>query len=333
MKISLIVCTYMRPDSLTNLLKTVETQTKIPDEIIIVDGSTDDLTRRRVNEEDFALPLRYFKVDDNQRGLTKQRNFGIERVSDGMEIVAFLDDDIELERHYFEEIEKTYRLKGDAVAVGGVSTNEVRWEERVRDDIKYFTYDGWSRRDDIRYRARKLLGLVSDVQPGRVLPYGHERSIGFLPPTGKIYETDFLMGGIASYRKKIFVSLSFSHFFDGYGLYEDKDFSLRIRRLGKIYINTDAKVEHHHDPLGRPNYYKYGQMVVWNGWRVWRVGNPNPSMRDRLKWWSITMLLTGIRLGNAILGPKERKRALSDFAGRCRSILRLIYSRPDMSDV
>ena len=331
MKISLIVYTYMRPGSLYNLLKTVEGQTRIPDEVIIVDGSTNSESEAKIKESNFNLLLHYFHVSDEDRGLTKQRNYGVQKVSDAMDIVAFLDDDIELEKHYFEEIEKTYMAKPDAIAVGGVTTNEVHWEEKVYDDIAYFTYDGWSRRDDIRYRVRKLLGLVSDVQPGTVLSYGHERSIGFLPPTGKIYQTDFLMGGIASYRKKVFGLLSFSHFFEGYGLYEDKDFSLHIRKYGQIYINTNAKVEHHHDPLGRPNYYKYGQMVIWNGWRVWRIATPNPKFDSIVKWWSITVLLTVIRLGNAITGP-NREIAIKDFMGRCSGMIRLIYTSPDLDE-
>lgn len=335
MKISLIVCTYMRPKSLSNLLDTVEKQLRKPDEVIIVDGSTDDKTKEMIENENFNLNLMYYKVSESQRGLTKQRNYGVKQISNTMDIVAFLDDDVELDVNYFSEIEKVYLSHSDAIAVGGISTNEVKWEKSGEENdgaFGFFTYDGWSRREDIRYRVRKKLGLISKQQPGLVCSFGHERSIGFLPPTGKIYETDFLMGGIASYKKEIFQSLSFSSFFEGYGLYEDKDFSLRSRRYGKIYINTSAKVEHHHDPLGRPNYVKYGKMVVWNGWRVWRVATPTPSLSDKVKWWSVTLLLTYVRLGNALVGP-ERKIALEDFVGRHLGMLKLVFSHPDMSDI
>jgi len=332
MKIALIICTYMRPLSLFKLLNTVEIQTKVPDEIVIVDGSTNEESKQMLERKQHKLNIRYYKVSDKDRGLTKQRNYGIRQVSEFIDIVAFLDDDIELDSNYFEEIERTYLSKKDAVAVGGISTNEVTWtkaDKLTERSLKYFTFEGWSRRDDIRYRIRKTFRLISNRQPGRVAPFGHERSIGFLPPTGKIYETDFLMGGIASYKKEIFNLVSFSSFFEGYGLYEDKDFSLRIRKYGKIYINTNAKVEHHHDPLGRPNYIKYGQMVVWNGWRVWRVATPNPSFVDKLKWWLITILLTYIRLGNAMVGSK-RKESFQDFFGRHIGIFKLMISKPDL---
>jgi len=332
MKISLIVCTYMRPNSLFKLLKTVEKQTKVPDEILIVDGSRDTKTEEMINSSPFDLNLTYHKVSDKDRGLTRQRNFGIKIVSDPIDIVAFLDDDIELDPNYFAEIARTYILEPDAVAVGGVSTNEVEWikaDKTTENSFKYFTLEGWSRRDDIRYRIRKTFRLIHNKQPGRVVSFGHERSIGFLPPTGKIYETDFLMGGIASYKKELFKHLSYSSFFEGYGLYEDRDFSLRIRKYGKIYINTNAKVEHHHDPLGRPDYIKYGQMVVWNGWRIWRVATPNPSFFDKLKWWSITILLTYARLGNVVTGP-TKKESFQDFFGRHIGMFKLIISKPNL---
>lgn len=335
MRLSLIICTYMRPKSLSNLLKTVENQTQVPDEVLIIDGSTDDLTQKMLNHKKFDLNLLYHKVPDSQRGLTRQRNYGVEKVSNDIEVIAFLDDDIELESNYFLELNRVYVENIDTIAVGGVTTNEVQWEKVKEGDEKstqYFVIDGWQRRNDYRYRLRKGLGLVGEGQPGKKVPFGNERSIGFLPPNGKVYETDFLMGGIASYKKSIFNQISFSTFFEGYGLYEDKDFSLRVGKYGKIYINTNAKVEHHHDPLGRPNYVKYGKMVVWNGWRVWRVATPNPAITDKIKWWMITILLTYTRLGNVLIGPK-RKIALEDFIGRHLGMLTLLYSSPDMSDL
>jgi cellulose synthase/poly-beta-1,6-N-acetylglucosamine synthase-like glycosyltransferase len=50
--------------------------------------------------------LKYFLVPSEHRGLTKQRNYGVERVGDEMEVVCFLDDDTVLEIDYFEELIK-----------------------------------------------------------------------------------------------------------------------------------------------------------------------------------------------------------------------------------
>ena len=109
MKISLIICTYLRPISLLNLLQSIEIQYFYPYEILIVDGSTNDETAKMLNENNFQK-INYFQVEPQFRGLTKQRNFGIRQVAAGIEIVCFLDDDTILASNYFEEIIKTYTL-------------------------------------------------------------------------------------------------------------------------------------------------------------------------------------------------------------------------------
>jgi GT2 family glycosyltransferase len=89
--------------------------------------------------------------------------------------------------------------------------------------------------------------------------------------------------------------MRFSTYFEGYGLYEDADFTLRLSKIGKLYVNTNAQLGHFHDASGRPNKFLYGKMVVRNGWFVWRVKYPNPSFMARIKWNAIVLLLTFIR--------------------------------------
>jgi hypothetical protein len=95
----------------------------------------------------------------------------------------------------------------------------------------------------------KKKGLDSDCPPGYSSLYSHGRSVGFLPPSGKIYEVELLMGGVSSYRKEVFEKQQFSNYFEGYGLYEDADFALRVKN-GKLYLNTAAQL-HHYDVQGR----------------------------------------------------------------------------------
>ena len=71
MKFSLIVCTYMRPKPLLDLLASVKLQTVYPSEILIVDGSTNSETQNMLLKNTFAN-LKYFLVSESDRGLTKQ---------------------------------------------------------------------------------------------------------------------------------------------------------------------------------------------------------------------------------------------------------------------
>lgn len=307
----------MRPKPLLQLLQSVQEQTIYPDEILIVDSSTNTETEKLLQENKFNN-LHFFLVPPEHRGLTRQRNYGIERVGNEMEVVCFLDDDTVLENDYFEELLNTYAAYPEALGVGGYIINESQCEfvgEQYRPKIDDYFFDGWKRKESSRFILRKRLGLDSDCPPGYSSLYSHGRSVGFLPPSGKIYEVEQLMGGVSSFRKTIFRTLKFSTYFEGYGLYEDTDFTLRVAKMGKLYLNTAAKLNHYHAASGRPNQYRYGKMVVRNGWYVWRTKNPKPLLIDIIKWHSITILLTLIRFSN-IFTTMKRKQAFTEAMGR-----------------
>ena len=329
MKFALIICTYMRPKPVLQLLQSVVGQTVYPDEIIIVDGSLNQDTKTVLNQNTFKN-LHYYLVSPEHRGLTKQRNYGVAKVSDAIEIVFFLDDDTVLEKDYFEQILKTYNDNPQALGVGGYICNENKFQfvgPNYQPTIQEFYFDGWKQKDGSRFVLRKKLGLDSDCPPGYSSLYSHGRSVGFLPPNGKTYEVEMLMGGVSSFRKKVFDTLHFSTYFEGYGLYEDADFTLRVAKTGKLYLNTAATLYHYHDTEGRPNKYQYGKMVVRNGWYVWRTKNPRPALIHRLKWHAITLLLTGIRYGN-VLTTNNKKEALTEALGRTMGWWSLWINKP-----
>ena len=329
MKFSLIICTYQRPKPLLQLLQSVQEQTLYPDEILIIDGSTNEATQFILEQNHFQN-VHYFLVPKEHRGLTKQRNFGIARVSKDNDVVCFLDDDTVLSADYFEQLLSTYQKYPDALGVGGYIHNETKWEfigTIYKPQIDEFCFDGWKRKDGSRFVLRKKLGLDSDCPPGFSSLYSHGRSVGFLPPSGKIYEVEQLMGGVSSFQKKVFETHQFSTYFEGYGLYEDADFCLRVAKTGKLYLNTAAKLNHYHAASGRPNQFYYGKMVVRNGWYVWRVKNPKPLLKHQWKWHAITLLLTFIRFSNTFTSNK-RKAAFTEACGRTVGWWSLIFNKP-----
>jgi GT2 family glycosyltransferase len=324
---TLIVCTFMRPKPLLKLLKSVKSQTLYPNEILIIDGSSNNKTEIILNENTFDNS-KYFRVNDEDRGLTKQRNFGVSRVAETSEIICFLDDDTVLEPHYFENLINTYNFHKDALAVGGYIINEVNWEQSdSKNNPSKFYFDGWMREEPSRFKLRRKFGLQPDTEPGFLPTFSHGRSIGFLPPSGKIYEVEQIMGGVSSYKKEVFKNLSFSNYFIGYGLYEDTDFSLRLAKLGKLYVNTNATLSHYHDGSGRPNQYRYGKMVVRNGWYVWRIKYTNPTVKSQIKWHATVLLLTLIR-GLNIFNTNKKQEAFTESLGRIVGWLSLLINKP-----
>ncbi len=334
--ISLIVCTYKRPLQVARLLQTVSQQTRLPDEVLIIDGSPDRQTEETVAacrsdasavRSDREPTLVYHRVDDRDRGLTRQRNFGIERA--GGAIIAFLDDDTVLEPQYLEAIVDCFERHPEAAGVGGYISNEVEWTRTGTrtSSLDRFCWEGWERREDYRWRVRRVLGLAPACPPGSIPPSGHGRPVGFLPPDGNDYQVEFFMGGASAWRREVFDRRRFSLYFDGYGLYEDLDFCLRVSREHPLYVCTRARLEHHHAATGRPAAFQYGAMVVRNGWYVWRRRWATPAWADRLRWWTVTVLLTASRAWDSLRGP-DRDHAALEALGRLWGIGLVLLNPP-----
>ncbi len=329
MNFTLVICTYMRPDPLLKLLTSVKEQILYPSEILIIDGSLNDETKIVVKQNSFQN-LTYFQVPKEHRGLTKQRNFGVSKTSEKAEVICFLDDDTILEPEYFQEIIAAYKSDDTIVGVAGVAINENRWirkeGNKVYNKNRFYEFEGYVYPEGSRNVFRNFLGLQSNLGPGKMPDYSHGRTCGF-PLNDKAYEVDLLIGMSFSFRKVVFDSIKFSHYFEGYGLYEDADFSIRAQQFGKNVITTKARLSHYHDQSGRPNKYQYGKMVTRNGWYVWRVKYPKPSLKARFKWNAITLFLAFIRLSN-IFTHQKRKEAFTEFAGRMVGWLSLITNKP-----
>lgn len=326
MNLALIICTYQRAKALTKLLVSVEKQSRRPEQILIVDASEDAMTEE-VCAENKWKNLQYFKVSAKDRGLTRQRNFGVAKTGNQTDIIAFLDDDIELEPDYFDKILEVYERFPEALGVGGYISNEIVWKKGLAPDQTYFFYDGYYRKDGSRFLLRKKLGLEPNRPPAHLPDFSHGRSVSFLPPSGKIYEVEQFMGGVASYKTEVFQQQEFSEYFEGYGLYEDADFTLRLSKLGKLYVHTGACVAHHHEASGRPDHYKYGKMVVRNGWYVWRMAHPQPTVKARLKWHATAGLLTLIRFSN-VINTSRSTQAFQEATGRCAGWFSLWFNNP-----
>jgi len=336
LELSLIVCTYRRPREVERLLRAVAAQSRVPDETLIVDGSPEDETERVVRAlmcegdgEGVVRGLKYFRVPPAERGLTRQRNYGVARAR--CRVVAFVDDDIVPEADYFAETLACFGRHPEAAGVGGFITNEVEWRQSdggVRAPSSLYRSGAWERREAYRWRLRKLLGLASELPPGWMPAAGHGRPVGYLPPDGRDHAVEFLMGCSFAFRREVFARRRFSSYFEGYGLYEDMDFCVRAAEDGPLYLATGARLAHYHAPAGRPSRFRYGLMVVRNGWFVWRRRHPQPPLGARSRWWATTALLAACQLADAVRGP-ERRQELAEVFGRVWGMASVLWRAPE----
>ena len=128
---SIIIPTKNRQDDLVETVRTILAQRVLPEELIIVDQTPDDVGRLRV-EDLFAtsdervrrgVKLLYLH-DPTIPGAAVARNVGMDRAT--REIFVFLDDDVILDPGFLKELLQVYRSDSAVAGVSGTVTNYSR---------------------------------------------------------------------------------------------------------------------------------------------------------------------------------------------------------------
>jgi glycosyltransferase involved in cell wall biosynthesis len=139
MKVSLIVSTLNRPEKLTELLRSLVTQTVRPHKIVIVDQSDENLTEEVT--ESFADDLSIFYFRQQARGLSRGRNEGLKHI-DG-DIVAFPDDDCVYPPATIEKVLGAFTTNpelaiytGKSISKGG-TPSQGRWARSTHEINQY----------------------------------------------------------------------------------------------------------------------------------------------------------------------------------------------------
>ena len=112
---TIIVCTRDRPDSLRVCLAALLAQTSPPGEIVVVDNSS-NRTALAVTAACSASHVRY--VHEPVAGLSRARNTGLLHATGG--IVAFTDDDVEVNANWSAELALAFERDPEAEAVTGL---------------------------------------------------------------------------------------------------------------------------------------------------------------------------------------------------------------------
>ncbi|WP_266365690.1 glycosyltransferase [Tellurirhabdus rosea] len=102
MRFTVLIPVYNRPDELRELLDSLAKQTRIPDEILVIEDGSVDKAEQVADSFRDRLPIRYFFKPNSGQGFT--RNYGFQRAT-GDYFVIF-DSDALVPPHYFEAVEK-----------------------------------------------------------------------------------------------------------------------------------------------------------------------------------------------------------------------------------
>ena len=216
MTLSVIIITLKRHKELARCLACLDEQQPHPDQVVVVDASPDDLSRRVAEQHNASRVLNVTYVRNDIGGFqTQSRNISLHHATG--DILAFLDDDSYVHEGWCRELLKTYAADANIVAVGGRALNSVEGEaDEGVDKIGKLDENG---------------GL-----------HGY-----FAADPKKIIDVDHLIGCNMSIRRDIMAKLGgFREGFPGIsGVREETDVFMRIRQLpGRIVFNPNVVATH-----------------------------------------------------------------------------------------
>lgn len=301
--LSVVICTRDRPESLARCVGSVCRQSVRPAEIVIVDdGSLSEewvrLLKRLADEA--AIPLGC--VRSGRRGLTAARNEGVRRATG--DIVQFLDDDVEPDSRFLEEILRAYAADTDGVVAGvdAVLEDSPPLSRRARAFRAGYRLAGWWALPAHGVRRPARPALLRDAER-----YTAER---------------YLSGAAMSFRRSLLLENPFDESLAAYALGEDREMSLRLGRTRWLVRARRAWARHHVEASARTDAYTLGRMVVRNYWSiVSRYCGRGMGVRVAVGY---SLLVLGlVRLAFA-LGPNGRAH-LREAAGMARGGIDLLF--------
>jgi len=295
-EISFVVATKDRPEELIRMWRSLRSQSRVPDEVIIVDSSARPSTL--VGPQAAPPVLRYIRTV--VASATRQRNLGLDAVGPDTDLIGFLDDDVVLEEGAVEEMLRFFET-ADA-GVGGAAFNMANHPPLDWPVLK-------------RSRLAEALGLYAR-RGGAVTASGFQTMIG---PLARTEWADWLPSGASVWRKDVLRDCRFDEWFGGYSYLEDLDFSYRVGKSYKLAVVAGARYFHLQAPGGRGGGYAFGLREVLN--RVHFV-KKYPEFSPGKCYAALTARL----LMNLAFAARERKasfiaRAFGNAVGLVRSTL------------
>jgi len=294
---SLIIPTYNRPQELAVALISILRQTQLPNQLVIIDDGKLEAIPERERLEEAGIEILYQRKEIPD--LPTSRNIGI-GLSSG-DVIMFLDDDVELETDYIEQLLAPLEAdrEGLIAGVGGRILNFRKLRPAHR----------------LRYLFDRLFLVTGSVE-GRVLPSGFTTNYGstFNPPENP-YPVDVISGGVAAWRRWVFEEFQFSENYRVHCAGEDQDFSYRVSRRHPLLFNPRARLRHFEAPAMRHDRYNSARRFLLDRYRFFRNYVHRRPFQGVLFWWAVTGY-TLSRLAVALVrpDPEERSRVRGIFS-------------------
>lgn len=271
-KSSIIIPTKDRKHDLFEAIRSIERQTRKPDELIIVDASTNEYFEEELMTNFGRLNVKYTHTEP---GLTKERNTGIQASSG--DTIFFFDDDVILEPNYLENVLKVFE-DGEKGEIGAVMGRITEPPQSRRGKLKR-----------IISKAINKLFLLTAAGDGRFKLSGFPTYPHHLTQPKYI---ECLSGCCMAFRRAVFTNLEFDENLILYAYMEDSDIAKGVIGQGyKIYYEPSARLVHKHSLTSRLNIYQTSRMLVINHYYLFKKNWPQTPLRRIAFWWSTVGLV------------------------------------------
>ncbi|MBI3334505.1 glycosyltransferase family 2 protein [Candidatus Pacearchaeota archaeon] len=224
MTTSMIIPTYNRPESLKKVLDCYVKQTVRFDEVIIVDDSDNNETKKLCGKYK-KLHIVYFKKKPEQRGMTISTNKGI-RLAKG-DIIFLSEDDMLVKKDYVEATLRFFEDNPNAVGMNWYPYSIQKetfnpWKNAV---MRFFML-GQYKKD-----TSKVLATMSEIQP--------------FPLTKEVLPVERMCTGTCAVKKKYMKEFRFDEKLTEYPVQDDLDWSYRLyKKYGNLYLLKANKALH-----------------------------------------------------------------------------------------
>ena len=304
--VAVVIPTKNRPGDLNATLRSLLNGTVLPNQLIIIDQSSNDDSEKVVEwsfveapKEIRAIVELSYVHNASLSGLTAARNTSLALVKS--DILLFLDDDVILEKEFIQEITLAHRRYPDAVGVGGIITNYspptrlLRWWESL------FVRGPFHDDRQPIYRRAETLAKSSPLPVTR------------------------LGGGLMSFRMGAIGGRRFDENLTGPCVGEDVDFCARLAPKALLLIIPSARLVHKRSSAARSE----GSHLSRHALAMWYLYHKNWShgIKNRI---SFLLLNLGYCIAAVVIAVRRSSlEPFEDLVAAVKEARRLIIHGSD----
>ena len=296
-----VIPTKGRPVQAASVIAQCLRQTALPSAVVIVDASDPagfDALERALAGLDADARRCFVHLNASRASAPGQRNEGIEHAvaRDDWSCIQFLDDDVEVDDDFLAR-SMNGLYDGDWGGVCGVTTD-----------------GAWARR-----RGRRLFEAIFCLAPGpagSLSATGRNAAFSYDPCRTGVVGAQWLLG-VAMFRRAVVEQIRYWDEQDGYVLFDDVEFSVRVARRWQIGTMPSLRIEHQELSRTDPDAERSAFQMTYNRYRVLRSARARVGLAF---YWSVMGLLVRAII-SALLGRRSGRERIRGTLTGLRAIL------------